>query len=57
MQKSMLKPPIIEVNDIQRLIIAFCHLPKGERTPYGEICPQVYKRICPTIYIEDIVRY
>ena len=45
------------MNDIQRLIIAFCHLPKGERTPYGEICPQVYKRICPTIYIEDIVRY
>ena len=22
---------------MQKLIIAFCHLPKGERTPYGEI--------------------
>ena len=45
------------MNDIQRLIIAFCHLPKGERTAYGEIYPQVYKRICPTFYIEDDVRH
>ena len=24
---------------MQKLIIAFCHLPKGKRTPYSEICP------------------
>lgn len=37
------------MNDIQKLIIAFCHLPKGERTLNCKICPQVYKRTKPHI--------